>query len=108
MTAGGYVPVNVAGNRAQHIVAFARRHHDSVAIAVAGRLFASLGLAPGVLPAGEAPWGDTELDVGSLLPDGSLHNVLTGETLTLRAGRVRLAECFARFPAALLHYAPPG
>ena len=108
MADGEYVPVNVAGNRAQHIVAFARRHQDSVAIAVAGRLFASLGLAPGVLPVGEAPWGDTELDVGFLLPDGSLNNVLTGETLTLRGGRIRLAECFARFPAALLHYTPPS
>ena len=108
MTAGEYVPVNVAADRAQHVVAFARRYHDRVAIAVAGRLFTSLGLAPGVLPVGEVPWGDTELDVGFLLPDGSLNNVLTGETLTLRGGRIRLAECFARFPAALLHYAPPG
>ena len=108
MTAGEYVPVNVTGDRAQHIVAFARRRHDSVALAVAGRLFASLGLAPGVLPVGEAPWGNTELDVGFLESGGSLDNVLTGETITVRGGRIRLAECFARLPVTLLHLASPG
>lgn len=108
MTAGEYVPIHAAGERAQHVVAFARRHRDSVAIAVAGRLFASLGPAPGALPTGEASWGNTELDVRFLPSNSSLHNVLTGETLTLRGGRIPLAECFARYPATLLHYAPPG
>ena len=41
-------------------------------------------------------WGDAELEV----PNGSWHNVLTGERWT--GGSVKLAELLARFPVALL------
>jgi (1->4)-alpha-D-glucan 1-alpha-D-glucosylmutase len=44
---GAYRPVTVTGARADHVVAFARHHGNACAIAIAGRLFASLGLAPG-------------------------------------------------------------
>jgi (1->4)-alpha-D-glucan 1-alpha-D-glucosylmutase len=100
--------VRATGLRADHVVAFARRHADAGAIAVAGRLFASLGLAPDALPLGEAVWGDTALDIGFLPPDTTVTNVLTGEALIVRDGRVPMALAFRQFPGALLHYAPGG
>ncbi|HEV8554529.1 MAG TPA: malto-oligosyltrehalose synthase [Casimicrobiaceae bacterium] len=108
LATGDYLPVRATGQRADHVVAFARRHADAGAIAVAGRLFASLGLAPGALPQGEAAWGDTALDIGFLPPDTTVTNVLTGEALIVRDGRVPMALAFRQFPGALLHYAPGG
>ena len=108
LATGDYWPVTATGARADHVVAFARRHGDACAIAIAGRLFASLGLAPGVLPLNKPVWGDTTLDVGFLPPHATVTNVLTRESFTVRDGRVAMADAFRRFPAALLHYAGGG
>ena len=107
LATGDYLPVPVTGARAANVVAFARRGGDAAAggaIAVAGRLFASLGLAAGTLPLGDTAWGDTALDVGFLPAGAALSNVLTGETLEVREGRVPMAAVFRHFPGALLHY----
>jgi (1->4)-alpha-D-glucan 1-alpha-D-glucosylmutase len=103
-----YLPVTAAGARADHVVAFARRHDGQGLIAVAGRLFASLGLEPPALPLGEAVWGDTELDLGFVPSGAPLTNILTGEVLNARAGRMPLACAFRHFPGAVLHYRDRG
>ncbi len=108
LATGDYLPVNATGSRGGNIVAFARRQGSAGAIAVAGRLFASLDLAPGVVPVGTAAWGDTMLDLDFLPPDTALVNVLTGETLIARDGRLPMAAVFGRFPGAVLRYAPRG
>ncbi len=101
---GDYAPIAAAGARADHVVAFARRHADIGVIAVAGRLWASLGLDARVPPLGEAVWGDTSIDAG-LVPAGSqIINALTGERVSVQDGRILLADAFARFPGALLTY----
>jgi (1->4)-alpha-D-glucan 1-alpha-D-glucosylmutase len=55
-----YVPLEVHGSRAQHLVAFAVHDDSRCVVAVAARLYASLGLAVGEAPLGAA-WGDTEV-----------------------------------------------
>ena len=97
---GSYVPLQASGARADHVVAFMRRQGRSAAVAIAGRLWAKLGGAAGVVPLGEQLWGDTTIDAGSL--SGALTNVLTGETIRAEGGRIRVADAFATFPAALL------
>jgi (1->4)-alpha-D-glucan 1-alpha-D-glucosylmutase len=105
---GGYAPIAVAGRRSRHIVAYARRAGGAGLVVVAGRLFASLGLAAGELPVGEAAWGDTTVDL-SWLPAGiELRNALTGEAHAAGAA-VALGRLFANFPgAALVYELPPA
>ena len=79
------------------MVAFTRRHEDTVLVTIAGRLFAKLLDEPQRLPLGDGVWDDTAVAVG--LPDGTgLTNILSGERVTVRDGRVRLGEAFGRFP----------
>ena len=110
LAAGDYLPVSATGVRADHVVAFARRRggEGEGAVAVAGRLFASLGRGADALPLGEAAWGDTALDLRFVPAGALLTNVLTGEALDLGPGTVPMARVFQLFPGALLHYAPPG
>jgi maltooligosyltrehalose synthase len=90
-------------------VSYARRLGDAGIVVAAGRLFASMGLEPGTLPAGEAAWGDTVLEL-AFLPQGSrLVNVLTGVSMeTDASGRLPLSRAMTHFPAALLAYGVPG
>ena len=80
---GEYRSIDAVGAGAAHVVAFARAQR---AITLVPRLV--LGITAG--------WGDTAV----VLPNGTWHNWLTGETLD--GGAVRLAELLRRFPVALL------
>ena len=102
---GDYHPLAVSGARARHAVGYARRLNDRGIVAVAGRLFASMGLEHGALPLGEAVWGDTALDLAFLPAGTRMLNVLTGETVeTDASGRLALARAMTVFPGALLAY----
>jgi len=101
---GDYHPIGIDGARAGNAVAYARRAGASGIVVVAGRLFASLGLAPGTPPVGASAWGDTAADLGFLPAGTPLASALTGETLRCEAGRLPLARALARFPGALLVY----
>jgi (1->4)-alpha-D-glucan 1-alpha-D-glucosylmutase len=102
---GSYEPLLAAGERADHVLAFARRLGDSSAVVVAPRLVAPLLAEGRWLPVGAASWGDTRLllpqeDVGR-----SYCNVVTGETLRApRSGRAALpvAAVLRACPVALL------
>jgi (1->4)-alpha-D-glucan 1-alpha-D-glucosylmutase len=96
-----YVPLQAQGEHAEHIIAFMRRRGNRALIAIAGRLWMKLGTREGQLPLG-ATWGDTTIDAGPLT--GDLANVLTGETVQVRDGRIRIGEALRSFPAALLTF----
>jgi (1->4)-alpha-D-glucan 1-alpha-D-glucosylmutase len=101
---GDYAPLAASGTRADHVVAFARRHADVGVIAIAGRLWASLGTDVRVPPLGATIWEDTAIGA-DLLPAGAEPiNALTGERVSVRDGRILIADAFANFPAALLLY----
>jgi (1->4)-alpha-D-glucan 1-alpha-D-glucosylmutase len=105
---GEYVPIDVAGERARHTVAYARRQKSSGIIAVAGRLFASLGLEQGVAPIGENAWGNATLGLDFLPPATQLYDVLTGAAHQASAEGLALARVFATIPVALLRYETPA
>ncbi|WP_280267640.1 malto-oligosyltrehalose synthase [Nocardia wallacei] len=85
---GTYTPLFAAGERADHLVSYARgRTGDAPQVLVAATRH-SAALA-------ETGWGDTTLD----LPEGSWTDRLTGNTFS---GRVRLEKLFTRLPVALL------
>jgi (1->4)-alpha-D-glucan 1-alpha-D-glucosylmutase len=98
---GSYQPVHAAGDKREHLVAFARQHGNALAIAVAPRFTHTLMKGKSQFPAGDA-WGNTEL----LVPPTSaeiFENVLTGEMVRLTAsGTVLCRELFRVFPVALL------
>jgi (1->4)-alpha-D-glucan 1-alpha-D-glucosylmutase len=105
---GDYLPLEIDGARADHVCAFARRHAERGPVVVAPRFFTSLAAYPGGLPLGEECWQEDVIQLPFAQAGDRLHNLLTGETLTVR-GRdgtvvLRLAEVLANFPVALLVY----
>ncbi len=103
---GDYVALQTSGERADHLVAFARRRGGEVAITVAPRLYARMVDDDGpLLPAPEA-WAATLVHLPGGLSDLSYRNVLTGERVEAddRHGEVSLdaGRMLRNFPVALL------
>ncbi|NOT45171.1 MAG: hypothetical protein HOP14_11270 [Acidobacteria bacterium] len=120
---GTYEALTSDGDAAEHVVAFARRHEGRVVLAVVPRLGTALANAAlagkasagGVpprdsLPIGETVWGATTLilptSLPTALPAGTggprYRNVVTGESVAVVEGRLRLADVFAVCPVAML------
>ncbi|MGZ8491475.1 MAG: malto-oligosyltrehalose synthase [Gemmatirosa sp.] len=103
-TTGRYVPLAAEGERAQHVVAFARVHEGRAAIAVVSRL--PLGLAADGAPPLGARWGDTRLvlpEAVGLGQGASARDLLAGRSRTHALSRsLPLAELLADLPVALL------
>ncbi|HEX6710030.1 MAG TPA: malto-oligosyltrehalose synthase [Rubrobacter sp.] len=101
---GGYMALQISGESNEHLVAFARRHGNEVAITVAPRLCAKMMDADGSLLPDPAAWGDTSI----LLPDGlaAYSNVLTGEVVVAEerngAMSLHVGSLLRNFPVALL------
>ena len=97
---GGYLPLEAHGAKAEHVLAYARRHQGKTLVVIAGRLFAKLLGEAGKLPLGEDVWGDTAIDAAGLAERTPLENLLTGETVAVKDGRIAIASAFASFPGA--------
>ncbi|HIK46395.1 MAG TPA: malto-oligosyltrehalose synthase, partial [Leptolyngbyaceae cyanobacterium M65_K2018_010] len=96
---GDYVPIAVEGERAQHIIAFARTYQGHSAITVAPRFLTRL-IAPDQDPYGKAVWGDTAL----VLPagvKGPWQDVLC-DLRHREQSRVPISKILQTFPVALL------
>jgi (1->4)-alpha-D-glucan 1-alpha-D-glucosylmutase len=107
---GEYLPLEVAGAKADRVIAFARRRQGRTAIVIVPRQVAGLINAAAVTdasasgendppPIGPQIWGDTHV----LLPGdggGKYRNVFTGEILDLE-GRIDVSQALADFPVAL-------
>lgn len=103
---GEYVPLEVVGERAYHLVAFARLYGSEAAIAVAPRLYARLVDEDGsLMPAPEA-WAGTSVRLPGELARATYRNVLTGERAVIeeRDGEALLpaSDLLCGFPVALL------
>ncbi len=103
---GDYVPLEVSGDGADHLVAFARISGDSVAVVVAPRLVGPLADDTGALRLRpEALWG-VRVELPGDLPETGLVNVLTGEPVPLKdhEGTVIVSAdgLLHDFPVALL------
>jgi (1->4)-alpha-D-glucan 1-alpha-D-glucosylmutase len=109
-----YLPLEVQGQHAPLVLAFARRNAQDWIVVVAGRLFTQLGRGVGETPCGE-DWGDTAV----VWPGSDGHNPLanqppcledslTGQRHTLVNGRLPLAQMLTEFPVAALFGAMTG
>ncbi len=96
---GDYRPLTVEGERAEHIVAFARTYDGHSAIAVVPRFLTGL-ITPNQVPYGKAVWGDTAL---VLPPDlkGPWRDALT-DIKHRDQPRVPISKILQTFSVALL------
>lgn len=98
---GAYLPLEVAGKRAQHILAFARMRADQACIVVTPR--AALKLLEGATIPLISPsrWGDTEIRLPEQLIDHAAVDILTGRNFRTGA-RLAVSDLLSTFPVALL------
>jgi len=96
---GEYIPLAIRGHCKDHVIAFARREHNSWALAVAPRMLTRL-VNDKQFPLGAEVWKDTEI----LLPKEahfSWRDAISGDLL--RDGHaISLASALKHFPVALL------
>jgi (1->4)-alpha-D-glucan 1-alpha-D-glucosylmutase len=102
--AGAYHPLDAAGPRREHLLAFGRRTESHVAVVVAPRFLARLDHdGP---PLGKAVWQRTWLPVPGEWPGHRYRNVLTGEVVPVSTHEGRPAlpvdAVLSSFPVALL------
>ena len=96
---GDYLPLEVTGKFKEHVVAFARRYGDRVAIAVAPRFLTSL-VKQGENPLKEAVWADTQIQLPQGMPS-AWTNVIAAQTIK-SSDTVPVGEALKDFPVALL------
>ncbi|MBW3569721.1 MAG: malto-oligosyltrehalose synthase [Gemmatimonadetes bacterium] len=100
-TGGAYVPLLAQGERAEHVVSFARTGNGAAAIVAVPRLVAALTRHRDfALPQG-ADWDGTQLPLADDLA-GRYRNAFTGEELRAGKDGLDLTDVFATFPVALL------
>lgn len=100
--AGDHLALQAEGPAAQHALAFARPHRAGTVLAITTRLPAALlGATEAPLVPGAA-WTETHLVLPARLSAASWRDVLTGQTMRARGGRLRLDEALSQLPVALL------
>jgi (1->4)-alpha-D-glucan 1-alpha-D-glucosylmutase len=101
---GSYIPVAATGEKAEHVVAFAREFDGRMVIVAVPRLCATL-IGDRNTVSDEFLWRDTSIEIAST-GDECFHNVFTGECIpAARDGKPQtfaLGELFRYFPAGLL------
>jgi (1->4)-alpha-D-glucan 1-alpha-D-glucosylmutase len=107
-TIGQYLPLEVEGERREHLCAFVRKSSDAVVVVIAPRLIAGLVGLGGQPPVGREVWGDTRLLLPKGLAEGRFVNLLTGEFLPAGDGLetpvLPVATALASFPVAVLEH----
>ncbi len=105
---GEYIPLEVSGPYAEHVVAFARASADGCCVVVAPRLLYRLTDGGRRLPLGDV-WAGTALQLPAGLPI-NFRNVFSGrDVTTLRQGDLRVLDVAAAldgFPVAALVFPP--
>ncbi|MEZ4522991.1 MAG: malto-oligosyltrehalose synthase [Thermomicrobiales bacterium] len=102
---GRYVPLDVQGDRAGNVIAFARVLDGRWAVTVVPRLTARMaresGEPLGQFPLGAGPWSDTRINLPGDAPS-SWEQPLLSEQLDTEDGSILLADAFRQLPVALL------
>lgn len=103
---GKYIPLEVLGERENHVCAFARQLEGSIVIVVIPRFLTHLIPEPESLPFGKEVWGDTYLATPSGETGLKYRNIFTDGVLTTIDQKTMIglyiADVFSNFPAALL------
>jgi (1->4)-alpha-D-glucan 1-alpha-D-glucosylmutase len=104
---GSYLPLKVSGERATHVIAYARKRGEEVAIVVVPRLCLRLLGERHKMPVGAEVWGDTQIELPRKIGGTAFENAMSRKSLETRATDetrvLRIAAVLADFPVALLH-----
>ncbi len=100
-TAGAYHKLTVEGPAAEHVVAFSRQHLDRTVITIVTRLSATTGVSdvPLISP---SFWQGTTVTLARSLQERSANDILGDGSAIRLDGRLRMDECLAALPVALL------
>ena len=107
---GSYEPLEPDGAQRDHVVAFARRLGDRVAVAVAPRLVSRLFTGAAPLPPPPDAWQDLVVPLPDAFGSATFRHVLTGEpvapvTVDGRSA-LRVADLLRHVPIALVAAVP--
>jgi (1->4)-alpha-D-glucan 1-alpha-D-glucosylmutase len=104
---GGYIPLEVTGEKRDHVVAFAREYQSPLdgehraAIVAVPRFAYTLMKGRIAAPVGDV-WGETAIQITPNTPH-LLENIFTGEAIEVTNRRTILCrQLFSAFPLALL------
>jgi (1->4)-alpha-D-glucan 1-alpha-D-glucosylmutase len=102
---GNYIPLRASGEYAAHVLAYARKLGDHLAIVVLPRLCRRLLGDREGLPCGPEVWGDTRIELPRKLLPASFTNVITGAAVSATSDMpeaLAVADLFSQLPVALL------
>lgn len=102
---GAYVPLEVTGASADHVVAFARIQENEALLVIVPRLNYTLGLRRTGLPCGKRLWKDTVIQLPEVLQGKLFENLLTRETLLPKSqapSELEMAEILKDLPIGVL------
>jgi (1->4)-alpha-D-glucan 1-alpha-D-glucosylmutase len=102
---GAYVPLEGAGTRGHHVIAFGRGTNEHHVIVAVGRFFTNFGMLPQGAT-GESAWSETFLSVPSNLLQEYYMDLFTGQTvradLERDARQLCMTDIFAHLPVSML------
>jgi (1->4)-alpha-D-glucan 1-alpha-D-glucosylmutase len=102
---GDYQPLEVAGSKKDHVIAFSRTLRNRSVIVATGRFFSRLG-PPDRLPIGRDAWNETLIVMEKKMRFCRYRDVFTGEALAVSEQNNRnglsLADLFSRLPVAMI------
>jgi (1->4)-alpha-D-glucan 1-alpha-D-glucosylmutase len=98
---GEYIPLQVTGTGERHVVAYARKFGQQMAVVATPRFAYSMMGGEDRLPIGEA-WGATEIVLPPIPPGPPMKNLLTDELLPAGQQSLLCRDVFASFPLGLL------
>ena len=107
---GDYVPLVTAGEHADHLCAFARRHATGAVLVAVPRLVHRLSEGGTRVPLDRDVWGDTRVLLPREFPEEQYVDAFTDAKHTsLPPGDgLLVSEILSEFPVALLESAPPA
>ena len=101
---GSYMPLEVTGKRAGHVVAFVRQFGDEASITIATRLPHALA-GRDRAPVGRDVWGDTAIVLPASTASGRWRSAITGLALRVERGVLMVANALNDLPVAVLENA---
>jgi (1->4)-alpha-D-glucan 1-alpha-D-glucosylmutase len=99
---GEYLPLDVTGEAARHLVAFARRHEADWLVLIATRFPISMLDGTDIPLVAPDRWGDTIIGLPAAIEAMRLRDIAFGGEMEAEAA-IPAADALARFPVALLH-----
>jgi (1->4)-alpha-D-glucan 1-alpha-D-glucosylmutase len=111
-SSGKYLPLEVTGREAEHVVAFARQQEGRWAVVVVPHLIATLlklddpdrfkGFDVGAALKDAKTWGDTAVILPEQIQAKEVTNLFTSDKLIATNGQLLLSDVFATLPVCVL------